>query len=1079
MALGPVVEPCHAAKPAPRPKIATEESLRLAIRDLVETCKSQYPRGREYLATLDALKAAGKADPANEEFRQLAWRVLLDNPLLKFDRLLLLKRKRGQLGLPTNHQCNACLKQTGYDNEIAVLSPVRPNGELKTLFRPEGGRYVGEIDLHFDADKLLFTMPTGRSWQIHEIGADGGGLRQVSREQDGVDNFDACYLPDGGIAFASTASYHAVPCWHGKQRACAIYRMEADGSAMRQLCFDQDLDLHPSVLDNGQVVYSRWDYSGTMHMYLRPLMAMNPDGSAQRAIYGSNSYYPNALYFPRSIPGAPEKLIAILAGYHGVNRMGELALLDLTKGWYEADGIVQRIGHRGEPSVPIIRDRLVDHLWPKFLHPYPLSEKYFITAAQLGPKAPWGIYLADVFDNMLPLVFDPRFDFFEPTAFRPRPTPPMLPDRVDLARNDAVAYIHDIYAGPGLVGVPRGAVKRLRIVGYHYGYPGLAGPDKIGCGGPWEAMRIVGTVPVYEDGSVKFRLPANTPVTLQPLDAEGKALQLMRSWYTAMPGEVAACVGCHEQPKETPITRGDLAAGRPPSEIERWYGPARGFDFEREVQPVLDRYCVSCHNGKPRDDRRKVVDLRAERFFKDYKGRPLTQLGAARLHPELVKHFGGKQIRYTPAYEALIPFIRRVNIEDDVNILVPGEYHADTSELVQMLKKGHHGVRPDAEAWDRLVTWIDLNGPCHGTWNDVSPIPGGTDKRRRQLAKLYGGPAEDFETVPKLSKRTVEPVKPEPPQGKPAVVKLAGWPLGADEARRHQAAKPSEMSVELGNGVTMKLVRIPAGTFVMGDADGEIDEHPLAAVTIGRDYWIGACEVTNAQFRRFNPGHRPGYFMKRYPSRDGPGLALDGADQPAVRVSWQQAMAFCRWLSEKAGRRFTLPTEAQWEYACRAGTASPLSYGPLDADFSTCANMADRSLGATPGVTGGLSSSITESKITGIMQAAVYGGDIPCIETFDDRSVATADVGRYRPNAWGLHDMHGNVAEWTLSGYRPYPYEEDDGRNATAPAGRRVVRGGSWVDRPKRCRSAFRLSYPAWQRVHNVGFRVVCPCDER
>jgi len=303
MALGPVVEPCHAAKPAPRPKIATEESLRLAIRDLVETCKSQYPRGREYLATLDALKAAGKADPANEEFRQLAWRVLLDNPLLKFDRLLLLKRKRGQLGLPTNHQCNACLKQTGYDNEIAVLSPVRPNGELKTLFRPEGGRYVGEIDLHFDADKLLFTMPTGRSWQIHEIGADGGGLRQVSREQDGVDNFDACYLPDGGIAFASTASYHAVPCWHGKQRACAIYRMEADGSAMRQLCFDQDLDLHPSVLDNGQVVYSRWDYSGTMHMYLRPLMAMNPDGSAQRAIYGSNSYYPTRSTFQEAFPG--------------------------------------------------------------------------------------------------------------------------------------------------------------------------------------------------------------------------------------------------------------------------------------------------------------------------------------------------------------------------------------------------------------------------------------------------------------------------------------------------------------------------------------------------------------------------------------------------------------------------------------------------------------------------------------------------------------------------------------------------------------------------------------------------------
>jgi formylglycine-generating enzyme required for sulfatase activity len=282
------------------------------------------------------------------------------------------------------------------------------------------------------------------------------------------------------------------------------------------------------------------------------------------------------------------------------------------------------------------------------------------------------------------------------------------------------------------------------------------------------------------------------------------------------------------------------------------------------------------------------------------------------------------------------------------------------------------------------------------------------------------------------------------------------------------------MTVELGKGVTMKLMRIPTGKFVMGDADGQPDEHPLAVVSINRDFWIGACEVTNAQFRCFDPEHRPGYFMKRYPGGDGPGLALDGTDQPAVRVSWDQAMGFCRWLSEKTGRRFTLPTEAQWEYACRAGTASPGSYGPLDADFSAYANVADRSLAGTPSVTGGLTSSITASKITGIMQAVVYGGDIPCIETFDDKSVATADVGRYRPNAWGLHDMHGNVAEWTLSGYRPYPYVDNDGRNTNSPAGRKVVRGGSWVDRPKRCRSAFRLGYPAWQRVHNVGFRVVC-----
>jgi len=1063
-------------------------ALRLAVVDLIETFGSKYPRGHEYVARLDAIEAAVRSgdSPAASQLARLRKEALLDNPLVDFDKLILLKRRRGQLGLPTNHQCNSCLKQNGYDNEISLLGLPRCDAnELQTLFRPPDGFYVGEIDLGFDGRRLLFTMPNGRSWQINEIRTDGSGLRQVSREREGVDNFDACYLPDGRIVFASTASLTAVPCWHGKELACSLYLMNGDGSAMRQLCFDQDLDLHPSVLPSGQVIYSRWDYTGPMHMYLRPLMAMNPDGSGQRAVYGSNSYYPNALYFPRAIPGSPNKIAAVLSGYHGVNRMGELVVLDPTKGWHEADGIVRRIAHRGEPPVPIIRDRLVDQSWPKFLHPYPLSEKYFVTAAQLHAKAAWGIYLVDAFDNVVPLCVDREFDFFEPIPLKQTPRPPVVPDRVDLKRDDAILYLHNVYAGPGLTGVPRGAVKRLRIAAYQFGFPGLAGPDKIGCGGPWEVMRILGTVSVYEDGSAKFRVPANTPITIQPLDAEGKALQLMRSWYTAMPGEVASCVGCHEQPNDAPLTRREMAATRETSEIEPWYGPARGFDFERDVQPVLDRHCTACHDGGPGADGSRIADLRAERFFPNYEGRPLTRLGAARLHSELVEHFGGRRVRYTPAYEALVPYVRRVGIEDDVHLLVPGEYHADTSELIQMLRKGHHGVALDDESWDRLVTWIDLNGPCHGTWNDVAPIPGKPDGRRRELARLYGGRGNDMEV-------TVEPPRPtsnSPDSGgsargdfcrrlrlkqKPAAPKLADWPLGVDAARRLQAAVPWQKTVDLGDGVSIRLVRIPAGRFVMGEADDLPDERPPCVVAIESDFWIGAFEITNAQFRRFDAQHDPGYFMKRYPGIDGPGMPLSDPRQPAVRVSWQRAMAFCRWASESCGISFTLPSEAQWEYACRAGSAGPLSFGSATDDFSAHANMADRSLGVAPSVTGGLTSSITASRITGIMRASVYGGDIPCMEAYDDRSVATAAVGRYRPNAWGLYDMHGNAAEWTRSTYHAYPYREDDGRNSPSDAGRKVVRGGSFHDRPHRCRSAFRLSYPAWQRVHNVGFRVVC-----
>jgi formylglycine-generating enzyme required for sulfatase activity len=154
----------------------------------------------------------------------------------------------------------------------------------------------------------------------------------------------------------------------------------------------------------------------------------------------------------------------------------------------------------------------------------------------------------------------------------------------------------------------------------------------------------------------------------------------------------------------------------------------------------------------------------------------------------------------------------------------------------------------------------------------------------------------------------------------------------------------------------------------------------------------------------------------------------------------------------------TLPTEAQWDYACRAGNAGPLYYGGLDTDFSAFANMAEATIREL--------AYDTDGRHTADL--------VPRDARFDDHALVTVDVGSYQPNAWGLYDVHGNAWEWTRSAYRPYPYVDDDGRN-DPPAGEPVVaRGGSWRDRPLRCRSGFRPNYPAWQRIYNVGFRVVC-----
>ncbi|MEA1952564.1 MAG: hypothetical protein U9N87_14380, partial [Planctomycetota bacterium] len=601
-----------------RPRIP---ALRLAIEDLTATFAADYAAGGEYLKRLDVLKQKAKelkttkssgADWDEEHKKYIAdlaalhREALTANPLLDFDRLLLVMRgnRSPALGLPRNWQSNSSLPMKGFNDRIAVLSALSPEGELSTLFKPKAGRFVGDVDLDFNAGRMLFSMPGDKGrWQVFEIAADGSGLRQLTGEQSDVDSYDACYLPDGKVMFTSTACFVGVPCVYGSSHVAVLYVMDADGRNIRQLCFDQEHDWCPVVMNNGRVMYSRWEYTDTPHSNTRLLFHMNPDGTEQMEYYGSNSYWPNSVFYARPVPGHATKVAGVVGGHHDNPRMGELVLFDPAKGRRESDGAVQRIPGWGKRVEPIIRDGLTLSSWPKFLHPYPLSEKYFIVSCKPSPSSHWGIYLVDTFDNMLLLKESADHALFEPIPLRPTPRPPVLPDKVDLARKDAVVYLPDIYAGDGLKGVPRGTVKSMRIFTYHFAYQGMGGLlGVVGMDGPWDIKRVLGTVPVNEDGSAKFKIPANVPVSLQPLDSEGKALQLMRSWMTAMPGEVVQCAGCHEQQNSAPPNVATIALGKPPADIKPWYGPLRGFNYAREVQPVIDKHCIGCHNGKARPD---------------------------------------------------------------------------------------------------------------------------------------------------------------------------------------------------------------------------------------------------------------------------------------------------------------------------------------------------------------------------------------------------------------------------------------------------------------------------------------------
>ncbi len=1029
------------------------------------------PDGRQKWEQLAALYVSGS---------RLEQRVAAANPLLDFDRLLLIRRSAASpaLGLPQNWQSNCVLPRTGFDDEIAVLSPVRPGGELTQLYRPAGSYFVGDVDLHFDAGKMLFSSigEDGR-WHIFEMAADGSGVRQMTPNLGDVDQYDACYLPDGRILFSSTAFMAAVPCVNGSTRVANLYRMDADGENIRQLCFDQEHNWCPTVLPTGRVLYLRWEYTDTPHSHDRVLFSMNPDGTGQMEYYGSNSYWPNSNFYARPIPGHPTRFVGIVGGHHGVPRMGELVLFDSARGRREAGGAIQRIPGHGRPvesvtddryESSLIADNLVDGSWPKFLHPYPLSEKYFLVSCQPTSGSHWGVYLVDVYDNMLLLKEEPGQVLFEPVPFRPAPTPPVIPDRVDETRSDALVYLSDVYHGDGLKGIPRGTVKSLRLLSYHYLFPGMGGPQGVvGMEGPWDIKRIVGTVPVEEDGSAVFRIPANTPIAVQPLDSEGKAVQLMRSWFTGMPGEVVSCAGCHESQNTGPPAQKTLAAARRPSEITPWYGPTRGFNFQREVQPVLDRYCVGCHNGTPRDDGRSIADLRGLEQISDYTS---------------VFHFGGVDAgHFSTSYAELHRYVRRPGLESDYHMLTPMEYHADSTQLVQLLSKGHHNVRLDAEAWDRLITWVDLNAPYHGTWTEVAgaqrvkPLA----DRRRELLIRFANLDVDPEAIFVGNREKIEPILPEPlPQGEAVLPSVPGWPFDAEVAQRRQTAQRDQAdkrqhrrTIDLADEVRLQLVRIPAGEFAMGDPDGHPDEQPVCHVKIETPFWMGQCEVTNEQYALFDPAHDSRVESKHAMQFGVRGFYVNHPQQPVVRLSHSQAVAFCRWLSRKTGLRFDLPTEAQWEYACRAGSDEPFYYGDLNSDFSPFANLGDamlREFVCHP----------YKKHREPYPNPGRYDDWIPKDDRFNDGGFVSEDVGGYRPNAWGLHDMHGNVAEWTRSAKRPYPYRDDDGRNRLDSDEDRVARGGSWRDRPSRARAAFRLGYRPYQNVYNVGFRVVCSADE-
>ena len=984
--------------------------------------------------------------------------ILLANPLLNGDKILTVRYQLGnrdrramapELGTQSNNWSNQeSARRKGFNADIVELSNLRDEVQIRTIYKPDNTSSIADLKLHWDGDRAMFTQTmSDNRWNVFEVKLNNGDCKKlIDNPEPDLEFYDGTYLPDGRIIANSNIGYQGVPCVNGSDPVGNMVLYTPQSKNLRRLTFDQDANWNPVIMNNGRVMYTRWEYTDLTHYYTRIVMNMNPDGTEQKALYGSGAMFPNSTFDVQPLPGYASAFVGIISGHHGVARSGRLILFDPAKARKGAAGMLQEIPHRNRPIVEEVKDRLVDGVWPQFIKPSPLNDTYFLVAAKLDKNDLWGIYLVDKFDNVTCLHKMEGEGYISPIAVRKTVTPPAIPDRVKLDDKQATVFIQDIYEGEGLKGIPRGTVKSLRLHAYEYAYVQTQSDHNWhGIQSGWDIKRMLGTVPVEEDGSVIFKIPANTPVSIQPLDKDGVAVQWMRSWLTGQPGEIVSCVGCHEDQNQIVIPKRVIASQKAPHALTPPEGGTRSFTFDLEVQPILDRACIACHNGEG-----KAFDLRGGK--KDGKG-------------------------YETSYLNLHPYVHRQGGEGDMVVLYPYEYHPNTSELVRLLKKGHYNVQLTDAEWRKIYNWIDYNAPDKGYFNAnvLKSFPyQGYDQieRRKQLTDKYAGGAgvdwkkeiADYAAQLK-NKGEIKPVMPKKVSPvKEKVLKVKGWPFAPDRVKEMLADEKETVKVlEIAPGVQMTFVRIPAGEFVMGSYHGEPDTYPTTKVKIDKAFWMGELEVTNQQYNTIFPQHDSRYVDQQWKDHVVPGYPANKPEQPVIRVSYNDAMEYCKILSQKTGLNITLPTEAQWEWACRGGSDEDFWFGNLNADFGKKDNLAD----------------VTTNKfaVSGVDPQPMspespwykYYTFLPKAANVDDGSLVQVGGKKYEANPFGLYCMHGNVAEWTRSDYVPYPYKE----NPKKVSEYKVVRGGSYIERPKYSTAYSRKGFYPYQCVFNVGFRVI------
>ncbi len=675
-----------------------------------------------------------------DHYFQVRWilrRLTLSNPLLDANTILFTKRVPGSFNHMSDQYLGWWSRPGGGIYLLKDYKTASPIVECITESFPPRGSFLRPM-ISYDATKVIFAwcrhypllaaeqnkldksnVPEDAFYHIFEMSIDGTDVKQLTHGK--YDDFDARYLPDGRIVFCSTRRGQFmqcgldsaqktvanqalgdvyVRCGGGPERPCVVYTlhtMNADGTDLCAISPFEMFEWTPAVAGDGSILYSRWDYVDRSNMPFMSLWAINPEGTNSRLVYGNYSRSPHCTFEPRPIPGS--RKIVFTASAHHSQTKGSIVLLDPTV----AD----------EGSAPITR--LTPEVafpeaegWPLtyYANPWPLSERHYLLAWSVeghlvpGPEgwARWhsvdrpansmGLYFFDAAGNMESIYRDPEISCVYPIPVKPRTRPTVVTGSVDWHGNKEGRFLlQDVYRG--LKTAHRGSIKSLRIIAVpakthptmNYPNLGVCRDDPGKC--------VLGTVPVEADGSAYFRVPSGVIVFFQALDADGMAVQTMRSTTHVQPGQTLSCVGCHESRRQAPRSKRAIAATRPPSKIS--LGPEGSWPlrYDRLVQGVLDRNCVQCHGSEAEGEEARNFDLTAKHSYDS-----IVNYGTPSLREHVLERYGqGRSVE--------------------------GACAARQSKLLQLLtgSDNHYDVNLTPGDLERLIVWMDTYAQRTGSFS--------------------------------------------------------------------------------------------------------------------------------------------------------------------------------------------------------------------------------------------------------------------------------------------------------------------------------------------------------------------------